>query len=257
MGNFSQGAAVITGAGGGIGLQIALDLLGDGVVVAACDVKSRPQAFDAIDNEKFLYTQLDITELDAVCNFVNAAAEKFGRIGYLVNAAGLALFGRGDGPSETTDQRIFDITFGVNFFGAVNCAKACIPHMRRGGGGAMAHVASIAGYRVMERIAEGDALDAYQTSKAALISLSKSLALQHAAEKIRSNTVCPGSVVTPMTKEIYDDPARIAAMEARTPLGMVGAPEDISYAVRFLLADEARFITGADLVADGGVAIKM
>ena len=112
----------------------------------------------------------------------------------------------------------------------------------------MVHVASLAGYRVMERIVEGDAIDAYQTSKAALISLSKSLALQYGAEKIRSNTVCPGSVVTPMTQAIYDDPERIKAMEDRTPLGLVGYPADISNSIRFLLSDQARFITGIDLV---------
>ena len=257
MFTYSGRGALVTGAGGGIGLQVALDLLAEGVQVAALDLKPLPEAFNKFDDTSYKYAQLDITDLDAIRGFVDQAAEAFSGLSYLVSAAGLALFGRGDGPSADVDQAIYDITFGVNFYGAINCVKACIPHMKRSGNSAMVHVASIAGYRVMERIEEGDALDAYQTSKAALISQSKSWALQYAGEKIRSNTVCPGSVVTPMTKDIYDDPERIRAMEARTPLGMVAVPEDISYAVRFLLADEARFITGADLVADGGIAIRM
>ena len=247
----------MTGAGGGIGLQTALDLIKEGRRVLAIDLKEQPRDFADIPPERFIYTQIDITNARAVQDSVTAAAEAFGGLGYLVNAAGVGFIGRGDGPTETVSQEILDKTFAINLFAAMNMVRACVPHMKRLKGGAMVHVSSIAGYRVMERIEEGDAIDAYQTSKAALISLSKSLALQYGAQGIRSNTVCPGSVITPMTAHIYKDPDRVKAMEDRTPLRQVGMPEDISNAIRFLLSDQSSFVTGADLVVDGGVAIKM
>ena len=208
MFSFSKKGALVTGAGGGIGLQVALDLLRSGVPVAAIDLKPRPDEFSGYDSSQFLYKEVDITDQEAIKSFANDAATAFSGLEYLVNAAGLALFGRGDGAAESVEQSVFDLTFNVNLFGAINCVRAVIPHFRNNDSGAMVHISSIAGYRVMERIIEGDALDAYQTSKAALISQSKSWALQYAAEKIRSNTVCPGSVITPMTQGIYDDPNR-------------------------------------------------
>ena len=104
---------------------------------------------------------------------------------------------------------------------------------------------------------EGGPLDAYQVSKAGVISLSKSLAITYGPKGIRSNTICPGSVRTPMTESIYQDPARVSAMEARTPVQRIGTPEDVSSATLFLLSDQASFITGTDLVVDGGLMAKL
>ncbi len=96
-------------------------------------------------------------------------------------------------------------------------------------------------------------LDAYQVSKAALVSLTRSLALQLAPEGIRANTVCPGAILTPMIEPLYrESPARRTNMEERTPLGRLGFPTDIANAIRFLLSEEASFITATDLVVDGG-----
>jgi NAD(P)-dependent dehydrogenase (short-subunit alcohol dehydrogenase family) len=96
-------------------------------------------------------------------------------------------------------------------------------------------------------------LDAYQVSKAAVVSLSRSLALQLGPEGIRVNTVCPGAILTPMIEPLYThDPARRTNMEQRTPLRRLGMPEDIANAVSFLLSEQASFITATDLVVDGG-----
>ena len=112
----------------------------------------------------------------------------------------------------------------------------------------MVHIASVAGLRR----ADG-ALDAYQVSKAGLVSLSRAIAAQHGACGVRSNTVCPGAIVTPMIAGIYaNDPARELSMAQRVPLRRVGSTEDVSSAVTYLLSDSASFVTGTDLVVDGG-----
>ncbi len=248
---FSGKVAVVTGGAGGIGCCIATDLRRSSVSVAILDKKPHPFAET---NEGRHYYRGDITDANFVADSVQQVTDALGPPRYLVNAAGVALLDR-DGGILGRDMEVLKRTLQVNLFGAILSTKACLPHMLKYGG-AMVHIASITGLHNMENISEGGALDAYQMSKAALISLSRSLAIQYAPYKIRSNTVCPGAVQTPMTDEIYRDPERIEAMASRTPLGRVGQPEDISFATLFLLADQASFITGIDLVADGGVLAK-
>ena len=196
----------------------------------------------------------DITDADFVAASIKRVTGQLGPLRYLVNAAGVALLDR-DGGIVGQDMEVLNRTMQINLYGAILATKACLPHMLKEGG-AIVHIASITGLHNMENIFDGGALDAYQMSKAALISLSRSLAIQYAPYQIRSNTVCPGAVQTPMTEEIYRDPERMEAMSSRTPLGRGGRPEDISFAALFLLADQASFITGIDLVADGGVLAK-
>ena len=122
----------------------------------------------------------------------------------------------------------------------------------------MVHIASVVGLRNMENILVNGPIDAYQASKAGLTALSRSLSMQLGPEGIRSNTICPGAVLTPMTAPTYEaDPSRADAMVARTPLGRLGMPEDIAHACLFLLSDKASFITGIDLVVDGGIMAKL
>jgi len=130
--------------------------------------------------------------------------------------------------------------------------------MRKTGGGAMVHIASVVGLRNMENIVEGGPLDAYQVAKAGLVGLSKSLSIQLADDWIRSNTICPGAILTPMIAPLYEaDPSRAQEMIDRTPLPRLGLPEDIANACLFLLSDKASFITGIDLVVDGGLMAKL
>ena len=248
---FSGKVAVVTGGAGGIGYSIAGDLHQSGVSVAILDKKPDPIA-ETIEGRHYYCG--DITDGDFVADSVLRVTDKLGPPRYLVNAAGVALLDH-DGGIVGQDMEVLNRTLQVNLYGAILSTKACLPHMLKDGG-AMVHIASITGLHNMENISENGALDAYQMSKAALISLGRSLAIQYAPYNIRSDTVCPGAVQTPMTEEIYRDPERIEAMSSRTPFGRVGRPEDISFATLFLLADQASFITGIDLVADGGVLAK-
>jgi NAD(P)-dependent dehydrogenase (short-subunit alcohol dehydrogenase family) len=249
---FKNKVAVVTGAGGGIGLAVALELSRLGAHVAAADIKAPVAALP----DTISFTAVDLRNADQVAGWVNGIGERHGRIDQLVNCAGVCLFEQ-DGSVLETDPSVFDLTFDVNLSGAIRVIRAVVPHMRAAGGGSMVHIASVVGLRNMENIQAGGPADAYQLSKAAVVSLSRSLAMQLAPERIRSNTICPGAVATPMTAEIYAQEARVAAMSARTPLGRIGQPQDVASAVAFLLSDRASFITGIDLPVDGGILAKL
>lgn len=251
-GDFTNKIAVVTGAGGGIGLSVARELARLGARVEASDIKAPSNSLP----ETVTFTTVDLRNPAQVTDWVQRIGERHGRIDQLVNCAGVCLFEK-DGSALQTDTSVFDLTFDVNLSGAIRVIRAVVPFMRAAGGGAMVHVASVVGLRNMENIQAGGPADAYQLSKAALVSLSRSLAMQLAPERIRSNTVCPGAIATPMTAEIYAEEHRVAAMSARTPLGRLGQPEDVAAAVSFLLSNRAAFITGIDLPVDGGLLAKL
>jgi NAD(P)-dependent dehydrogenase (short-subunit alcohol dehydrogenase family) len=232
--------ALVTGAGGGIGLAAAVRLAADGVAVLATDIKPRPSGLP----EDVRYAEFDLLGGDP--------AELLAGLGdssldYLVNAAGVAFFDR-DGSVLDTDEDVWETTLGVNLHGMRHLTVAAVPMLRLGAGKSIVNVASTAGVRGMD-----SPLDAYQVSKAAVVSLSRTLALQLGPEGIRVNTVCPGAILTPMIEPLYvDNPARRTNMEDRTPLRRLGNPDDIANAIAFLLSDQASFITATDLVVDGG-----
>jgi NAD(P)-dependent dehydrogenase (short-subunit alcohol dehydrogenase family) len=234
--------ALVTGAAGGIGAEIVRRLVNDGCDVVATDVRSKDEV-DSPDGAEYLPANLrhddEITDL-------------FQRMGdqsldYLVNAAGIALFDK-DGSALDTPEDVWEQTLQVNLHALRRVTAAAVPLLRSGTGRSIVNVASVVGLRGMD-----SPLDAYQVSKAAVVSLSRSLALQLAPEGIRCNTVCPGAILTPMIERLYvESPARRANMEERTPMRRLGLPADVAGAVAFLLSDDAAFVTATDLVVDGG-----
>lgn len=232
--------ALVTGAGGGIGSATVHRLARDGVRVIATDVGQTPPDYpDGVE-----YIPFDLLTGDPEALFAPLGGAG---LDYLVNAAGVAFFDR-DGSMLDIDESIWDVTLGVNLHGLRHVTKAAVPHLRRGAGRSIVNVASTAGLRGMDA-----PLDAYQVSKAAVVSLTQALALQLGPEGIRCNTVCPGAILTPMIDYLYvEKPERRTNMEQRTPLRRLGMPEDIANAIAFLLSDEASFITATDLVVDGG-----
>jgi NAD(P)-dependent dehydrogenase (short-subunit alcohol dehydrogenase family) len=232
--------ALVTGAGGGIGLATVIRLATDGVDVIATDVK--PQSPELPDGVR--YVPFDLLKGDPARLLDNLDGRP---LDYLVNAAGLALFDR-DGSVLDTDEAVWTATLGVNLHALRHLTVAAVPLLRQGRERSIVNVASTAGLRGMD-----SPLDAYQISKAAVVSLSRSLALQLGPEGIRCNTVCPGAILTPMIEPLYqENPDRRTNMEQRTPLRRLGLPEDIANAIAFLLSDRASFITATDLVVDGG-----
>ncbi len=255
---FAGKACVMTGAGGGMGLAIAQMLRAEGCAVTAIDPKPEPPEFAEGADAAGRYVQGDATDELLVARTVAEAFDASGRLDYLVNAAGVGWYDR-DGSIADMEMEIWHRVMEINLTASALMARHAVPRLRRtGAGGAMVHIASVVGLRNMENILENGPIDAYQASKAGLSALSRSLSMQLGSDGIRSNTICPGAVLTPMTAPTYEaDPSRADAMIARTPLGRLGQPGDIAYACLFLLSDKASFITGIDLVVDGGIMAKL
>ena len=246
--DFDGRAAIVTGAGGGMGLAIARSIRAAGGAVLGIDMKERPAALGP-DDARLSYARGDLTDADFVARSIDAAAAKFGRIDYLANVAGVLWFDR-DRSLLEMDLAVWDQVFAANLKAMVHTARAAVPHMRQAGGGAMVHFSTVQCLR-------GDSVpqDAYSASKAGVGALSKSLAMQLAADKIRSNTIFPGMTLTPLQQR-WDTADKVAAVAAHVPMGRVADPQELANAALFLLSDGASYITGAELVVDGGVLLK-
>ena len=243
---FADRSAFVTGAGGGMGLAIAQGLLGEGCAVTGFDLKPRPEVLDGRRGQA-AYVRGDLTDEALVGRAIEGAFARHDRLDYLVNAAGVLLFGE-DKSAADVDLALWDRVMAVNLKSVVHTCRHAIPRLRETGGGAMVHIATIQCLR-------GDAApqDAYQASKAGVTALSKSLAVQLAGHRIRSNVVHPGPTLSPMQQRWYDDPRAAAKVAGEVPLGRLGTPEDIAHATLFLLSDEASYITGTELIVDGGL----
>lgn len=244
--SFSGETAIVTGAGGGMGLAIARCLVKQGVNVSMADIK--PEPGNAPDGPaEWSYTRCDLAREPGVRELVGNTLKRFGGIDYFVNTMGVLWFGR-DVSAEDIDLDIWDQVFNVNLRATVILLKQVIPEMKKSGKGAMVHFSSVDALR-------GDPVpqDAYGASKAALIRLSKSLATQYAGNLIRSNVILPGPAMTPMQERWENQPGLREQVAGNIPLGRLGTADDMASACLFLLSDQAAYITGTELVVDGGL----
>lgn len=243
--SFAGKAAVVAGAGGGMGLNIANDLIAEGVHVALVDIKAKPADIRGGPG-KSLYQQGDVTDEAFVKAAVDKAAAAFGRLDYLVNTTGVLWFDRDKSLIEM-DMGVWDRVLAINLKSFALTARHAIPHMKKAGGGAMVHFSSVQALR-----GDDKAQDAYGASKGAVISLSKSIAIQFATDGIRSNTILPGATLSPMQAR-WDGKVELQKqIAAHIPIGRIGTTQDQANAALFLLSDKASFITGTELIVDGG-----
>ena len=243
---FAGKTALVAGAGGGMGLAIAAQLIRRGVNVCLADAK--PQPSDIPDGPgKWIYVQADLTDEAAVNNTVNRAKRELGPIAYLANTIGVLWFDK-DRSALDIDLAVWDDVLKINLRSIVLLVRNSVPQMQEIGFGAMVHFSSV------DALA-GDPMpqDAYGASKAALIRLSKSLAIQLAKDSIRSNVILPGQTLTPMQYRWHDKPEVRNEAGNRVPLGRLGSPEDMANACLFLLSDNAEYITATELIVDGGI----
>jgi len=234
-------SALVTGGTGGIGGGIAQALRDAGANVLATGL-GEAEIAAAADGPDFAGIEsrvLDVADAEAVGSLVAG----LDRLDILVNAAGMIVRAGGEF-DVATFQRVVE----VNLTGSMRLATACKPLLARRGG-AIVNIASMLSF-----FGSG-ASPAYSSSKGGIAQLTKSLAIAWAADGIRVNAIAPGWIETNLTGPLRDDPARSAAIVARTPLGRWGRPEDIGGAAVFLCSSAAAFVTGAVLPVDGGYAI--
>lgn len=247
--SFAGRTAFVTGAGGGMGLNIARDLLAEGANVLLIDLKPEPaEAFPGPG--RAIYCRGDVSDDAFVSDVMVRAVRETGRLDYLVNAAGVLWFDR-DRSLVDIDLADWDRILTINLKSMVITARHAVPLMRKAGGGVMVHVSTIQCLRGDDR-----PQDAYQASKAGMIALSKSLAIQFARDNIRSNVICPGPTESPMQDRWKTMPELKRATAEYVPLGRVGTTQDMANACLFLLSDKASYITGTELIVDGGVLAK-
>ena len=169
--------------------------------------------------------------------------ERYGKLDVLVNNAGIG----GPGRVEDTTLEAWNRVMAVNAAGVFLGTRAAIPAMRAAGGGSIINISSQLGLVGVETSSAQ-----YQASKGAVRLFTKATAIQYAADRIRANSVHPGPIVTPMTAARRADPEHSRLMVSRIPLGRYGEPEEVAYGVLYLASDESSFVTGSELVIDGG-----
>ncbi len=196
------------------------------------------------------YIHLDVTREADWAAAVETAVNRYGKLDILVNNAGIS----GRSPSgeqasiENAPEEAWNRVMDVNAKGVFLGTKHAIPEMPKAGGGSIINISSIAGLVGSSNPSSG----AYPASKGAVRLLTKATAVQYAQDKIRCNSVHPGPIVTPMTEASRSDPGRYQESLSRIPLGRYGESEDIAYGVIYLASDESSFVTGSELVIDGG-----
>lgn len=253
-GRFAGKRVLVTGAARGIGHEIASRFSAEGALVAYVDVDGKTLAEHAkalpADSRTQLFLEGDATRHESADLFVATTVKEFGGLDVLVNNVGVS----SRGTIETTPESDWD-RMNLNPKSIYLVSRAALPHLRKAGGGAIVNIGSSAGMRGIRNTA------AYGTSKAAVVALTKLMALDHAAEGIRVNCVCPGLIQTDNSRrytEIYANKHGITVEETMQrvlrhyPLGRVGRPRDVADAVLFLASDEAAWITGENLNVDGG-----
>jgi NAD(P)-dependent dehydrogenase (short-subunit alcohol dehydrogenase family) len=246
-------AALITGAGRGIGRAIAYKMANEGAMVALADIdfESAQSAAEELLKQdcQALAIQTDITRETEVQAAVSQLIERFGRVDILVNNAGKNFYY----DATTMSEADWDNALNVDVKGAWLCCKHVLPSMKAAKAGSIINIAS-----VHARITAPGHFP-YAAAKSALVGLTRNLALDYAPYNIRVNAICPGWVRTTLVQGWFDQQVDPKAAEDRVlsfqPLRRIGTPEEIANFVAFVASDEASFITGAELVIDGGMSI--
>ena len=237
--------ALVSGGARGMGAEEALLFAREGAKVIVADVLEAEgrQVAASIPGGQAIFARLDVTREADWQRAVSLAEEIYKKLDILVNNAGVSAVG---GIEDTTVEE-WDRVMEVNAKGVFLGAKYAIPAMQRAGGGSIINISSQLGI-----VAMNESSPQYIASKGAVRLLTKSTAIQYASDGIRCNSVHPGPIVTPMTEGRRADPAVRELMTSRIPLGRYGEAIDVAYGVLYLASDEASFVTGSELVIDGG-----
>ncbi len=251
MGRIDGKTSIVTGGAHGIGKATAQRLAEEGASVALTDVddEAGEAAAEAIaeNGGTAQYWSLDVTDETAVQDVFAEVADTFGGIDVLVNNAGIS---GTDKPTYELTGEEWNEVIDVNVNGVFYCTKHAVPHMQDGGGGSIVNLSSIYG------IVGAEDIPPYHASKGAVRTMTKTDALQYADDDIRVNSVHPGFIWTPLVEEFLSRGGDVEEgrkqLDERHPIGHVGEPVDIANGILFLASDESKFMTGSELVIDGG-----
>jgi NAD(P)-dependent dehydrogenase (short-subunit alcohol dehydrogenase family) len=249
-GRFHGRVALVTGSARGIGRAVAVRLASEGAAVivndilpldgAVADCRAAGGEVEAV--------QRDIARPGAAEALVARARDRFGGLHVVVNNA----FWEERAPLLDVSREGWDRTLQVSLTAAMLVARAALPALVAAGGGAIVNIASV------HALGAGPGFAPYEAAKAGLISLTRSIAVEHGRQGVRCNAVCPGLVITERNRAWWlEDPPRLQAVQAAYPVGRVGTPEDVAAVVAFLASEEAAFVNGASLAVDGGMTAML
>ena len=251
MGRLDGKVAVISGGARGQGATEARMMAREGAKVVFGDILDeegrKVEAEITEAGNDATYVHLDVTNEAEWQAAIGTAVSRYGKLDILVNNAGILIR---KSIEETTEEE-WDRIMAVNAKGVFLGTKHAIPAMRQAGGGSIINISSTAGL-----VGSLDGSPSYTATKGAVRLFTKATAIQYAKDKIRCNSVHPGPIDTPMIRDTLTDPARLERRMQRLPLKRVGTTEDIAYGVLYLASDESSFVTGAELVIDGGTTAE-
>jgi NAD(P)-dependent dehydrogenase (short-subunit alcohol dehydrogenase family) len=243
--------AMISGGARGMGASEAKLFAKEGARVVIGDVLEdqghKTEAEISENGGEAVFVRLDVTNEADWKRAVGTAVRRFGRLDVLVNNAGILV----SSTIEDMPVEMWDRVMDVNAKGVFLGTKAAIGQMKQSGGGSIINISSISGLVGQDWVNAG-----YNASKGAVRIFTKAAAVQYAGDGIRVNSIHPGPIATPMTAEGRTDPERLRLTEQRTPLGRYGEPEEVAYGALFLASDESSYMTGSELVIDGGYSAQ-
>jgi len=247
---------IVTGGSKGIGKATCLRLAEEGASVAVTDIAEDDgkAGCDSIAEKggTAAFWSLDVADAAAVQRVFDDIAERFGQIDVVVNNAGISGINKPTHEIEAEDwQKVID----VNVNGVFYCTKAAVPHLQKAGGGSIVNLSSIYG------LVGAPDLPPYHASKGAVRLMTKTDALLYAKKGIRVNSVHPGFIWTPLVRDLAEESeegvdAFRKSLDDLHPIGHVGDPEDIAAGIAYLASEDAKFVTGSELVIDGGYTAK-
>jgi len=243
---------IVTGGALGIGRETCLLLSQEGAKVAVTDVLEQEgkELIKEINQAGGIakFWHLDVTDEKEVEKVYAQVVKEFGKLDATVNNAGIA---GADKPTHKLTEKEWDAVMNVNVKGVFFCTKHAIPHLQKSGSGSIVNLSSIYGL-----VGAGD-IPTYHASKGAVRLMTKNDALIYAKDNIRVNSVHPGFIWTPLVEELgKKNPEFRKQLDSLHPLGHVGEPKDIAYGILYLVSEESKFVTGSELVIDGGYTAK-
>jgi len=243
-GRFEGRVALVTGGASGIGAATAVRLAHEGARVMVADLNEGQgkEVAAGLPGEAAFHV-VDVSDLEQVKALVDATVRRFGRLDVLVNNAGIGSFGLTPDVDPDEWHRVIAVDLHSVFYGC----RAAIPHLRAAGGGAIVNTASISG------LGADYGFSAYNAAKGAVVNYTRTLAIDHAAEGIRVNAVCPGLIRTALSAVLTQQERLMTEYERVIPMGRAGEADEVADVVAFLASDDARYVTGQCLAIDGGL----